>query len=324
MFYFFRCFFVFFSFSFSCAGGELKKECFPILNLDRFFSEDVLEREQFVLRAGEALNDFGFFALINHGMNEELLSEAYRVVNAFFSLSEEQKKKYEGVVKNRGFRGFDPNRKDKAPDLQEYWHVGRETALNVWPQEILGFKQTLLNLYVKAEELSQVLLEACALAIGEEKAFLKEKAARGDSILRVIHYKEKQLECPSDVFWKAPHRDPNVLTLIMGISSEGLQIERPNGRWFSVPLIEGAIIVSASNLLEHLSNGYFKSTLHRVVNAKHSSRYAIAFFVHFDREVVLSPSKRVLEKTGRPPLYPTIKVEKALEDHDWFENTNHY
>lgn len=231
------------------------------------------------------------------------------------------------------FKGFNPNRKDKTPDLQEHWHVGREIdddsppelsliQKNVWPEEVEEFRPILLNMYRKAECLSNKLLEACAMSIGENREFLVEKTSHGDSILRVIHYKEEDSENPSGLVWKAAHRDPNVLTLIMGISSEGLQIQRPDGTWLPVPMIEGAIIVSASDMLEHISNGYFKSTPHRVLNKVNSSRYAIPYFVHFNRDGILKPSDKAIEKTGGVSLYPTITVEEALESHNWFELNN--
>lgn len=332
-------FLIYFSFLFFCtiyggvSGGEIKENNFPVLNLEDFLSEDSVKKEQFVCKLGESLNDFGFFALINHGINEKQLSDTFKVSNDFFSLPEDQKRKYEGTVKNRGFKGFNPNRKDKTPDLQEYWHVGRENIndslsglslihKNVWPEEVKEFKPTLLNLYREAEYLSNVLLQACAMSINEKREFLVEKAADGDSILRVIHYKEEDSENSSNLTRKAAHRDPNVLTLIMGISSEGLQIKRPDGSWYPVPLIEGAIIVSASDMLEHISNGYFKSTPHRVVNKANSSRYAIPFFVHFNRDDILRPSNKAVAKTGGVSLYPIITVKEALESHNWFEINN--
>jgi hypothetical protein len=56
-------------------GEKLKEECFPVLNLENFLSNDPLSREQFVSQLGEALHDFGFFALINHGIEKKQLSE---------------------------------------------------------------------------------------------------------------------------------------------------------------------------------------------------------------------------------------------------------
>lgn len=325
-------FLISFSFLFVCSayGEKIEENNFPILNLEDFLSDDPVKNEQFVDKLRESLNDFGFFALINHGISEKQLLETYHVANDFFSLPMDQKRKYEGVKKNRGFKGFNPNRKDKTPDLQEYWHVGREMnddspaelpliQKNVWPKEVEKFRPILLNLYCDAECLSNKLLEACAMSIGERREFFVEKTSHGDSILRVIHYKKDDSENPSGLVWKAAHKDPNVLTLIMGISSEGLEIQRPDGSWLPVPLIEGAIIVSASDMLEHLSNGYFKSTTHRVLNKVNYSRYSIPFFVHLNRDGILKPSDKAIEKTGGDCLYPTLTVGEALQSHNWFE-----
>lgn len=102
-------FLICFSFLFFCSiyggisGEKIAENNFPVLNLEDFLSDDPVKNEQFVYQLGESLNDFGFFALINHGINEKQLSETYSVANDFFSLPMDQKRKYEGIEKNRGF-----------------------------------------------------------------------------------------------------------------------------------------------------------------------------------------------------------------------------
>lgn len=157
--------------------------------------------------------------------------------------------------------------------------------------------------------------------MGENVDFLSKMTEYSDSILRFIHY----LDVPSDVYenliWIAPHKDPNLITFIYGITSAGLEIQRPEGSWLKVEYIPGQVIVSGSNMLENLSNGLFKSTPHRVMTYRNQSRYAIPFFYHVRREVDISPTKKAIERTGGKALYPSLTAEKALEGHHWFDSS---
>lgn len=135
-------------------------------------------------------------------------------------------------------------------------------------------------------------------------------------------YKSFNLDVPPDAYqnltWKAAHKDPNLITFIYGITSAGLEIQRPDGSWLKVEYIPGQVIVSGSNMLENLSNGLFKSTPHRVMTYRNHSRYAIPFFYHVRRELDISPTEKAIERTGGKALYPSMTAQKALEGHHWF------
>ncbi len=65
-------------------------------------------RQIFVSQLGQALEDIGFFALTNHGVDRSLIQAAYRVSQAFFELPTEVKQRYEdpALKGQRGFTSF--------------------------------------------------------------------------------------------------------------------------------------------------------------------------------------------------------------------------
>ena len=76
----------------------------------------------------------------------------------------------------------------------------------------------------------------------------------------------------------------------MVFSIEGLQIKVPNSdTWVDVPLIEGAVVILVNDYLDYITNGYCKSTTHRVRKPKLSDRYSVTTFVvpHFDLEMLM-------------------------------------
>ena len=243
----------------------------------------------------------------------------------------EIKESYQGLKLNRGYKGYDVNRLDKTSDLQEYWHVGSQLTPqqcetlgvpsiqeNVWPLEIASFKDNLVHLYEEIALCSQPILEACSLYMGKNKEFLSDLTRNGDSIMRVIHYLPN-LGDTSCTTWKAAHRDPNLLTIIAGISKDGLELQTRNGEWIPVPYIPNTIVVSASNMLESLSNGLIRSAPHRVVLKENNiSRFSIPFFFHAQRDLSIEPQPECVAKTGGKALYPKQIAGESLKDHQWF------
>lgn len=174
----------------------------------------------------------------------------------------------------------------------------------------------MLAVYDQLEGIGHILLQAISEAMGEKADFLLNETSNSDSILRVIHYLPEE---QTDLSWKAPHRDPNLLTIIAGITDPGLEIQQADGSWFAVQQKSPFLVISASNMLENLSNGLFKSIPHRVVQKESKDRYSMPFFIHLRKDSDLSPRPASVEQTGGVVHYPSLTVESALRDHHWFE-----
>ncbi|MEO0541978.1 MAG: 2-oxoglutarate and iron-dependent oxygenase domain-containing protein, partial [Cyanobacteria bacterium P01_A01_bin.105] len=75
----------------------------PVLSLRDFSSPT--RQSQFVQALGAALEQFGFFALEDHGIDDRLIQSAYGAAEAFFALPETTKRHYE-KAELKGQRGF--------------------------------------------------------------------------------------------------------------------------------------------------------------------------------------------------------------------------
>lgn len=225
---------------FSTAFSYSQEE-FPVLDLQEFLCQDPQMQSEFVDQFGQALNTYGFVLILNHGISNEKIDAAYSSSKDFFDLSIDQKQHYQNVQLNRGYRSYEPDRQDKKSDLQEYWHVGADLSLkrsnslgftvipkNVWPKDVPMFKKKLTALYREISRKSKPLLKACSIYMGKNPNFLTELTQYGDSVMRVIHYLPHE---NMDSQWKAPHRDPNLLTIIVGASMEGLELQLKDGNW---------------------------------------------------------------------------------------------
>lgn len=105
----------------------------PTLDLQTFLQGSISQQQEFVLTLGQALETVGFFALENHGIDAQLIQSAYDAAADFFKLPDTIKQNYERpeINQQRGFTRFGQEhaKGSDAPDLKEFWHVGREEEL---------------------------------------------------------------------------------------------------------------------------------------------------------------------------------------------------
>ncbi|ABC33418.1 Isopenicillin N synthase and related dioxygenases [Hahella chejuensis KCTC 2396] len=271
----------------------------PVLDISRFDSD----RQAFLADLGAAYKEWGFAGITGHGVPKETIFNALRAAEKFFALPEEVKKKY--FLDNYGARGYTPFgteiAKDAAVvDLKEFWHVGREVQgeppyeqliPNVWPEELPDFKSAMLEMYQALDNLSNRMLSAFALFLGEDESFFREKINFGNSILRPLHYPPINDDSLPNVR-AAAHEDINLITLLVGSEQEGLEVLSKKGEWTPISMIEGTIICNVGDMLQRMTNHVLPSTTHRVVNPKgeasRHSRYSIPFFVHPNPDVWLT------------------------------------
>lgn len=81
---------------------------------------------------------------------------------------------------------------------------------------------------------------------------------------------------------KGGHTDFGSLTLLFSQHVAGLQIRTPEGEWKYVKPVEGGITCNAADTLTFLTNGFIKSTIHRVVtppkDQMHTPRLGLLYF----------------------------------------------
>jgi len=265
----------------------------PTLDITRYDSD----RDAFVAELGAAYREWGFAGIRNHGIPQELIDNAYAAFKKFFALPEEVKKKYH-VPGGGGARGYTPFGVETAKgskhfDLKEFWHIGREIPddskyrdvmpPNLWPAEVPEFKEHGYALYEALDKLGSRVLCALALHIGLPEDFFADKTNFGNSILRPIHYPPITADDIPNVRAGA-HGDINFITLLVGASAAGLEVQSRAGGWVPFTSDADTIVVNIGDMLQRLTNHVYPSTIHRVVNPPgeeaRKPRYSVPFFLH--------------------------------------------
>jgi isopenicillin N synthase-like dioxygenase len=305
------------------------KQTIPVVSLKNFIQGSSTQKTQFVDTLGSALVDVGFFALVDHGVSRSLIQDAYELAEAFFELPVVTKSQYEikHLMGQRGYTGFGKEhaKGSQSPDLKEFWHVARERfgadvqkskfGANLWPQELPRFKEVFVKLYENLDNTAYELLKACALYLGLPEDEFCGRAYGGESILRLIHYPPVPEDVSPASLRAAPHEDINLITLLCESTASGLELLDRKGHWLPIHAIPGQIIVDAGDMLQNVTNGFFRSTTHQVVNPDSSKarRFSMPFFCHPRGEARLDPLPCTVAKTGNKLKYPCWTAHEFLK-----------
>ncbi|GAB2188808.1 isopenicillin N synthase family oxygenase [Sessilibacter sp. MAH1] len=259
------------------------------------------EKTAFATALYQALSEYGFVVISDHGISQDTFNKAYSLTQSLFNLPLQSKSNYETGSGQRGYISFG---KEKAagndfPDLKEYWHVGpeldntspyiNEYPKNVWPEEIPEFKPFFSELYHSLEDVAKTLFVALAQAMNLDDNFFVDMITDGNSIQRLIHYPALDGLNVGSSIRAAAHGDINLMTLLIGATDSGLELLDRNGEWLAVENQEGDLVIDTGDMMARLTNNQLPATIHRVVNPSDMSkpRYSIPFFVHPRNSVML-------------------------------------
>jgi isopenicillin N synthase-like dioxygenase len=306
------------------------EQSIPVVDLDDWHAGGAA-RASFVDTVGAALADVGFFAVAGHRIPEALTRDAYQAARSFYALPREVKARYHlaGAHGQRGYTGFGTEhaRDTTAPDLKEFWQIGRTDVPddhpvhqrygpNLWPDaDAPAFRPTMTRLYEALDALGGLLLEACALYLDEPPGRFREMTTGSDTIVRVIYYPPVGPDAPPGAVRSAAHEDINLITLLSGATAEGLELLRRDGTWMPVHTGFDTIVVDSGDMLQNVTNGLYRSTTHRVVNPEDrtSDRYSMPCFIHPRKDADLTPLPSCVARTGGTARYPAILAGDYLD-----------
>ena len=305
----------------------------PRLDLLAYTQGSAAQRRQFSQDIGTAFTGTGFATITNHGMDKALITELYKVIQAFFALPEEKKRQYEipGLAGQRGYtsKGREKAKDAQTPDLKEFWQRGqtlRDDTLskadypdNVAVSEIPRFDIVTGTIYSRLEAIGRELLKAIAVYLNLDEDYFESKVHQGNSILRAIHYFpiDEPDHLPADAVRAGAHEDINLITLLIGASAEGLEVLTRGGTWYPVKAHGEDIVVNVGDMLQRLTNNKLKSTTHRVVNPPRElmkmSRYSVPFFLHPQASMSLAALQSCVDDQ-HPSAYPDTTAGEYLNE----------
>eukprot|EP01018_Ginkgo_biloba_P002904 Gb_17320 [translate_table: standard] len=261
--------------------------------------------EKISQQIGEACREHGFFQVINHGVPSELVEAAHRHADLFFNLPVEAKLKApRRVGESFGYTSSYSARftcrvpwketlsLDYSPtsDIPAYFHT-------CFGDQLSGTGIVFQKYCQAMERFSLQIMELLAVSLGVERMHFRNFFVGNRSILRINCYPPCQQ--PSLALGTGAHCDPTSLTVLHQDDVAGLEV-LVDDRWLTVPPTQNAFVVNIGDTFKALSNGLYKSCLHRAVVNSKSRRKSVVFFLNpaHDR-VVRPPSDLVLDSSLR-------------------------
>ncbi|CAI0629467.1 unnamed protein product [Linum tenue] len=227
-----------------------------------------------------ALSSWGCFQVVNHGMTDSFVDRVHEISKQFFDLPKEEKHRY--IREPDSIEGYgtdmivaENQTLDWIDRLYLTLNPPNQVQLKFWPEKPETFRETLQEYGVKLGELNQILLKAMAKSLDlEENCFLDQY---GEGALMTARFNlYPPCPRPDQIIGVKPHADASALTFLLPDKEVGgLQFLKDN-EWFTVPIIPHALLVNVGDQAEIMSNGEFKSPIHRAVVNSERKRISLA------------------------------------------------
>ncbi|NIZ08425.1 isopenicillin N synthase family oxygenase [Pseudooceanicola sp. HF7] len=300
----------------------------PIIDVSGLASSDPVARTEVGSKIRSACLAHGFFYVTGHGIPDGLIQAVMTETRNLFDLPEEAKDALDKSLSpcNRGYEqlGGQTLQPGALPDRKEGYYIGEELTPrdprvtagkfnqgpNQWPQDLPGFRPTMMAYFSALSTLGETLMRGMALSLDLEEGYFSGFCEQPLATLRLLHYPPAQPDVPEEMGAGA-HTDFGGLTMLFQDSVGGLQVMDEDGSWIDAPPIPGAFVVNLGDMISRWTNDHYRSTLHRVINRSGRERYSVPFFYSGfpGHEVACIPTCLAGDET---PKYPPITVEEHL------------
>ncbi len=294
-------------------------------------------RRRIAEQVDAACRQVGFFTIIGHGVDDDVVKRAWAAGQSFFGGASADKMIV--AMPEPGYPyGYSPVAGEALsyslgegglPDLKESYVIGPidaparplaemddpdERAVfapNLWP-DADGFQMAWEAYYRAMSALAATLMDVFAEALGLGDGFFGPFIDRHGSAMRMLHYPHQAAPPPSGQLRAGAHTDYGTLTILaQDAAPGGLQVRDARGDWVSVPHETGAFVVNLGDLMARWTNDRWRSTLHRVINPPpvngSNERFSIAFFHNANWDALVT-----CVTEGDDPKYPPIRAGAHL------------
>jgi isopenicillin N synthase-like dioxygenase len=307
----------------SLSAADVERSTLPMISLAALRGSDAAARAAVAREIRTACLDTGFFYVCDHGIDGELTAAVIAAARRFFALPLEEKLRID-IRDSIAYRGYEPLRTQTlepgAPaDLKEGFVIDRHLDLddpaviarafgcgpNLWPRDLPGFRETLETYRDAMLELAVLVTRSMALSAGLAEDALTGFCHEPSAMVRLVHYPPQPAVALSNEKGCGAHTDWGAFTFLLQDDAGGLQVQDRRGGWIHATPIPGSFVVNVGDLMARWTNGRYKSTMHRVVNASGRDRISVPFFYmgNLDYPVACMPS--CVEAGDEPLFAPT-------------------
>ncbi|KAL6579865.1 Aconitate hydratase mitochondrial [Orobanche minor] len=261
---------------------------FPVIDMEKLNGE---ERSATMEIIKDACENWGFFEKMNHGIATEFMDSVERLTKAHYKKCMEQR--FEEMVTSKGLEAVQSEIND------------------------LDWESTFFLRHLPVSNLSEIpdLEDEYKKNLGLEKGYLK-KVFYGSNGLTFGTKVSNYPPCPKPDLIKGlrAHTDAGgIVLLFQDDKVSGLQLLK-DGEWIDVPPMRHSIVVNIGDQLEVITNGKYKSVMHRVIaQTDGTGRMSLASFYNPGSEAVIYPAPALVEKAENNEHYPKFVFEDYMK-----------
>ena len=243
-------------------------------------------RQALANQLNHAMRTQGFFIIENHGVPVETIDRHVDIAHhVITNTPAEEKKRLEGTMKKTGsYQGFKLRKywtiDQGVRDQIEQYNFNRDLTVREHPSTLKPFineVQELTDYCHKVILYRMLTLFAISLELPED-FFVKvhDYDTFDESWFRYMmffhEHQPEEMEKTGGV-WLKGHCDFGSVTMLFSQPMASLQLmDHFTKKWRWVPYIPGGIVVNAGEMMEWWTGGYYKATIHRVVQPPSDQR----------------------------------------------------
>ena len=281
-------------------------------DLTAFETADPQIRKQLAAKLDQMCRDTGFIVLTGHGINPDVITNMWSVVDTFFAQDAAAKQSVRPVYPGAPYGYLGPNLEalarskgvDTPPDLKESFN-GRPHILNAqvgdpggrafalaptpWP-DLPDFKEAWVAYYGAIESVAARVMSAFAQSLDLPEDFFAQFNTDPVSALRALHYPATKGAAADGQQRAGAHTDYGALTILLPQpGSQGLQVMQ-NDNWVDVAAPDDAFVINIGDLMARWTADRWVSTLHRVVaKPDQPKRMSLAYFYQPNWDATIVP-----------------------------------
>ena len=275
-----------------------------------------------------ACRDVGFFYVVGHGVDPGLFERLDSLARRFFACPTADK---ERIAMSRGgtaWRGWFPvggELTSGVPDHKEGMYFGSELPRadrrvrrglplhgpNLFPAFLPEMRPAVLEYMERLTAVGQAVLRGLGIGLGlGPEWFVQHLTADPLVLFRIFRY--PPLPGRGEEWSVGEHTDYGLLTVLWQDEKGGLEVRTSDG-WVDAPPVSSSLLCNLGDMMERLTRGFYRSTLHRVQHHGTGDRLSFPFFLDPSWEARIEPlSLRSQADDGAGSRWDGESVHRAI------------
>ncbi|XP_042505555.1 2-oxoglutarate-dependent dioxygenase 21, chloroplastic [Macadamia integrifolia] len=302
----------------------------PIIDLAGL-NQSPHQRSCIIQQIRKACLEMGFFQIINHGISQSIIEGTLTSASDFFNLPAGDKNKFMSRDVHKPVRysttvtsltdGVDSNRVQFCRVLLKHYAHPLDKWVSSWPAKPPHYREKMGRYCVEVQRVATEVMGAITESLGLGPTYLSEKMNPGVQVMAVNCYPPCLPQSDIPVLGLPPHCDYSCITILLQ-SCPGLQIMVPHeeddqytSTWKLVPdgVVQGTLQVHVGAHLEVLSNGLYKSVLHRVTLNSQRTRFSLGSLHSLAMDEKMECAEELVDDQLRPRRYKGSSFRDFLD-----------